>query len=196
MEIRQNSFISFNAKAGKHLLKAVKSEFKGNQQRVNKFVDLFEQTYETTLDAGTIVDINKNKRYVLSHELFPNIKYMLRQSAIHKESLAGTIITECPKIFGYGEQLLFQNIVRKTMQVLSFDELEKFVTDEIQSSQSLKKFQEVIKVARRIKTDMPNSKFSDTDFELMDNIIGNEEINTPGTALYNLTRSILSLTYK
>ncbi len=192
MEISSHTNLSFNAQVGKHLLKGVQQQYNGNLQKVDKFVDLFEQTFSNLLDEGTIVDINKENRYVLSHTSFPKIAYMLRYSVLGIKPLAESIITECPKIFGYGERLLFQHITRRSINNVSLNKLEKFVQTEIKTTENQKKFLEVIDLAKRIKEENPDSKLRNIEFEIMDNRVMDEELNTPGTKLYELAHGTIS----
>ena len=189
MEIYVNTNLSFGAKVGKRLLKSVRQEFNGNQKRVDKFVDLFETTYSNVLDEKTVVDIDKNKRYVFSHLTFPNIAYAYKRFPYYKSSIAHTIINECPKVFGTGEDLLFKNIARKAIENMSVSELENIVREKIKIPKKQKNFLEIINCAKRIKSENPNSQLTSMDFEIMENRILQERTKIPGTLEYELANS-------
>lgn len=197
MEVKFYTNISFCAIPGKNLLKSVEREFNGEQAKVKKFIDLFNKTYTNTVEKNTVIDIDKNKNYVLYNLNFPKVKHKPRAHLADGKSIAEAMITECPKVFGWGEQLLFQDVVRKSIKNGdSLEELEIIVKQKFPGQKSQEKFLNVIKCAKRMLKENPKSKFTDIEFEIMDNKIGNEEINTPGTPLYELAHKISKLTFK
>ena len=197
MEVNFYTNISFCAIPGKNLLKSVEREFNGEQTKVKKFIGLFNITYADTVEKNTVIDIDKNKNYVLYNLNFPKVKHKPRAHLADGKSIAEAMITECPKVFGWGEQLLFQDVVRKSIKNgIPLEELEITVKQKFHEQKSQQQFLDIIKCAKRIQKENPKSKFTDIEFEIMDNKIGQEEINTPGTPLYELAHSILKLSWK
>ena len=189
--------ISFCAVPGKNLLKSVEREFNGDKTKLNKFISLFDKTYAETVEKNTVIDIDKNQNYVLRNLNFPHTKYKPKAHLASGKSIAEAIITECPRVFGWGEQLLFQRIVKKAIKNgIPLEELEIIIKQKFPEAKSQQKFLDVIKSAKRIQAENPKSKFTDIEFEIMDNKIGQEEINTPGTPLYELAHNISKLTFK
>lgn len=189
MKIADNTTLSFRAKVGSRLLNTVRQEFGGNQTKVDKFVDLFEKTFFNVLDENTVVNIDKKNRYVFSHLSFPKVSWVSKRLISHNPSISENIITECPKIFGVGEDLLFKNIVRKNTDKMYTGELEKFVKNEFKIPKNQKKFLEIINCAKRIKVESPEAKLTNIDFEIMENKILQERAEIPGTLEYELTHS-------
>ena len=58
------------------------------------------------------------------------------------------------------------------------------------NAKSKESFLEKIKVAERIKKDYPDSKISSDEFDYVQNVIMQEEAETPGTNLYELIKKL------
>lgn len=189
MEITIND-ISFRAKLGKNILKKVNKEFKGDKKRVDKYVQLFNDTFVSNIDKETVVDINKNRNLIFSNTNFPNVKYQLDSQIRETSSIAKTLINECSRTIGSGEIYLFKNIISKYLNKgYDFCEL-KHLAKNICNPKSKEYFLEKIKVAERIKQEFPETKFSETEFDYMQNIIMQEEAETPGTKIYELIHKL------
>lgn len=182
--------ISFRAKLGKNILKRVNKEFCGDKTRVEKYIQLFEDTYASNIDKETVVDINKNRNFVFSNNSFPNIKYQHSSKMRKTASVAKTLINECSRVFGGGENSLFKVIIRKFLNNGKGTEELKYLAKNIYNQKSRKSFLEKIKIAERIKKEYPDTKFSGDEFDYIQNVIMQEEAETPGTELYNLVHSL------
>ena len=190
MDITIND-VSFRAKPGKNVLKKINKEFNGDITRLNKYVQLFDDTFSANLDRKTVVDINKNNNFVFSNSNFPYIKYQHYSKMRVKSSIAKALINECSKIFGEGEINLFKNITSKYLNKgTSLSEL-KQMANKISNHKSREYFLEIIKVAERIKKEFPNSKFSAEELDYIQNKIMQEEANTPGTEMYEKVHDII-----
>ena len=60
------------------------------------------------------------------------------------------------------------------------------------NTKSKESFSEKVKIAERIKKDYPDSKFTQDEFDYVQNIIMQEEAETPGTELYKLIKNLES----
>jgi len=194
MEINNHSNISFQAKVGPKLLNEVSKEFGGCQPSVDKFTDLFEKVYSNLLDNNTVIDINRDKRYIMSHIAFPDILCELRESILPYKSLPEAIITECPKIFGYGEKILFQQITAKLADKMSLDKLEMLAKSKVLTPKNQNEFLEIINTAKRIKVEKPNSKLTNLEFEIMENKIFQEKLDTLAKKSFGVKDLISALT--
>lgn len=185
--------VSFRAKLGKNILKRVNKEFCGDKTRVEKYVQLFDDTFASNIDKETVVDINKNKNFVFSNNHFPNIKYQHRSKMRETGSVAKTLINECSRIFGGGENSLFKIIICKYLNKgIAPQKMREFADKFFTNTKSKESFLEKIKVAERIKEEYPDTKFSKDEFDYVQNIILQEEAETPGTKLYELIKKIES----
>lgn len=183
--------LSFNAKIGDNLSKRISDGFNNNPAKIDKFKNLFDTTFHNVMDEGTIVEINDEGRYLLSHELFPDIILMLRQHVLDRRPLAEAIIVECPKTFGWGESLLFKKIVREQLKQIDYSKLESIAQLGIKNDKRKYDFLEIIECAKQIKDNNPDSELSDAEFELVENERLQEKTETPGTKEYNIVHSIL-----
>ena len=190
MDITINN-LSFRAKPGKNILKLVNREFNNDKTKLNKYVRLFEDTFESNLDKETVVDINKNRHFVFSNNSFPVIKYQHSSKMKVSNSYAQTFINECSRIFGSGEIDLFKVIIRKHLNNGNSTEGLKQLAKKILNPKSREYFDEYIKVAERIKKEFPDSKISKEEFDYIQNIIMQEEANTPGTEMYKKVHSLI-----
>lgn len=183
MEIQnQYCHYTFQARPGKQLTKLVRKDFGGDEAKVAKFKSLFDRVHPD-LDTNTVIDIDKKERYVFSNSSFPNISYCYERKLVQKP-LAEVVVTECPKVFSYGQLLLFRNIVKiLSDRNISLEEVEKKGLERITNSKASKTFMETIKIAKWIKENMPKSKLNQTDFEVADNIIATEKLNKNREAL-------------
>ena len=186
-----NTNLSFNAQIGDNLLKSINDEFCNNTTKIAKFKNLFDTTYRNVVDESTVIDINSERRYLLSHEFFPDISLILRQHVLKERPLAEAIIVECPKTFGWGENLLFKKIIREKLKQFDFQELESIAEVAIKNDKNRKYFLEIIECARRIISENPSSELSDSEFEIMENKILQEKFETPGTEEYEMVNSWL-----
>ena len=191
IQFRTNSNNTFTAKVGPNLLKEVSCEFSYNQKQIKKFVGLFNSVHSNNLDKETVVDINGDNHYILSHLSFPNIFCILKEGIFDSNKPVSTrLINECSRVFAFGERLLFQEITRTMLNKINIDNLEQFVKNNIKMQKSQNEFLEIIECAKRLIQEYPNAKLSDGEFEGMSNIILNEKANTPGTSEYELIRNI------
>ena len=192
MDITIND-ISFRAKLGKNILKKVNKEFCGDKTRVEKYVQLFDDTFISNIDKETVVDINKNKNFVFSNNSFPDVKYQHYSKMKKTNSIAKALINECSKVFGGGEGSLFKIIICKYMNKgVEPQKLRQFADKVLTNAKSKESFLEKIKVAERIKKDYPDSKFSPDEFDYVQNVMMQEEAETPGTELYKLIHRLES----
>ena len=63
MDLTINNDISFRAKLGKNLLKQINKEFGHDKIRMNKYVQLFDDTFASNIDKETVIDINKKRNF-------------------------------------------------------------------------------------------------------------------------------------
>jgi len=106
--------ISFQAKVGKRLLRQVRKEFDNNEIKVEKFEKMFQDTFQRNVDENLVIDIDKNKNLVFSHLSIPNVKYASSKVRNGNQSIAKYVMNECSKTYGYGEYMLFKNIISKS----------------------------------------------------------------------------------
>ena len=185
--------LSFRAKLGKNILKKVNKEFCGDKIRVEKYVQLFDDTFASNIDKETVVDINKNKNFVFSNNSFPDVKYQHYSKMRKANNIAKALINECSKIFGGGESSLFKIIICKYMNNgVEPQKLRQFAEKVLTNAKSKEKKKKKIKVAERIKKDYPDSKFSQDEFDYVQNVIMQEEAETPGTELYETIHNFIS----
>lgn len=194
MDIANNN-ISFQAKLGNNILKKVNKEFCGDKLRVDKYVQLFEDTFASNIDKETVIDINKYDKLFFSHTAFPNVKYQNNSKVLVKNSFAKTLINECSRTFGGSERDLFKIIIIKYLNKgLGIQKLIQSA-DKISNPKSKESFFDSIKVAQRLEKEYPNSKITRKEFDYMQNIIMQEEVETPGTKLYELIHNLDSLKF-
>ncbi len=191
MDLTINNDISFRAKLGKNVLKRVNKEFCGNKTRVEKYIQLFEDTFESNVDKETVVDINRNRIFIFSNNSFPDIKYQHSSKIKISGNIAKTLINECSRIFGSGEIDLFKLIIRKHLNNEKDTEKLKQLANKIRNPKSRAYFDEYVKIAERIKKEFPDSKFSREEFDYFQNIIMQEEANTPGTEMYKKVHNLI-----
>ena len=190
MDITIND-LSFRAKLGKNILKKIDKEFNYDKTKLDKYVQLFKDTFESNLDKETVVDINRNRNFVFSNNNFPDIKYQHSSKMKISESVAKTLINECSRIFGGGEIDLFKVVIRKHLNNGKDTEGLKQLANKIHNPKSREYFDEYIKVAERIKKEFPDSKISREEFDYIQNIIMQEEANTPGTEMYKKVHNLI-----
>lgn len=190
MDITINN-LSFRAKLGKNILKKVNKEFYGDKTKVEKYLQLFDDTFISNIDKETVVDINKNKNFVFSNNSFPNVKYQHYSKVREVNNIAKVLINECSRIFVGGESSLFKIIICKYMNNgVEPQHLRQLADKVLTNAKSKESFLEIIKVAERIKKDYPDSKFSSDEFDYFHNVIMQEEAETPGTKLYELIKKL------
>ena len=189
MDITINDF-SFRANLGKNIIKKIYKEFNYDKTRTDKFAQLFEDTFVSNLDKETVVDINKKRNFIFSNTNFPEVKYQHIFKMTETESVARTLINECSRIFGEGENSLFKVILGKYLSNGKTPEELKELAKNIITPKSKKSFLEKIKVAERIKKEYPDTKYSKDEFTYIENLMLQEEAETPGTELYNLVHSL------
>lgn len=196
MDIYSND-ISFQARAGKNVLKIVKKEFNGDKIRTAKFEQLFEDTFAKNLDENTIIDLDKNNKYIFSHPAFPKIKHKSPEKPVFKKSFANSLLTECPKILGSIEIKMLRTIIAKSIKSgRSFEDLENFAQKIFKNEKSKENFLENLNLAKRIKKEYPKSKLKDFEFDYMLNVVLEEQANTTGTEMYNLVHNFGGLTFE
>ena len=197
MHIQFSSGNTFNAKVGPSLLKQVEHEFNNNKEKVDKFAKLFDAAHSETLDINTVVDVNSDNHYIMSHLSFPNIFCTLREKINdNNKPISDKLINECAKVFGWGELLLYQEITRNSVNKMGFDNFEEFVKNNIKTPKNQRKFLEIIDCAKKLLQKDPNSKLTDIDFEIMSNTILNEKINTPGTEEYEQIHKLITIVHE
>ena len=190
MDLTINNDISCRAKLGKNLLKQINKEFGHDKIRMNKYVQLFDDTFASNIDKETVIDINKKRNFVFGNTNFPDVKYQHSSKMTETVSVAKTLINECSRIFGGGESYLFKVIIGKYLSKGKNPEELKELAKNIITPKSRKSFLEKIKIAERIKKEYPDTKFSKDEFAYVENIMLQEEAETPGTELYNLVHSL------
>ena len=174
MEIRNYYCdFTFQAHPGKRMIKLVRNEYSGNEAKVSKFKRLFNRVHDR-LDTNTVIDIDKKERYIFSNTSFPNISYCYNQK-LEQGPLSEVVVTECPKVFGYGQLLLFRNIVKiLSERNIPLEEIEKMGLKRITHSTARKTFMEIIKTAKWMRENRPKQELSQINFEIADNIMGAE----------------------
>ena len=178
MKINFYTNTSFCAVPGKNLLEQVNREFNGDSARMKKFKDLFDITYADTVEKNTVIDIDENQNYVLYNLNFPMVEYKPKYYPREEKTIAETIITECPRTFGSGEELLFQEIIRKSLKDgITLEELEYTVKKLIPERKGQQKFLGVIKCAKIIQSESPESELTEAEFEIAANKILQETVD-------------------
>ena len=196
MDIRTNN-ISFQAKVGENALKIVQKEFDGDMSRVKKFEQLFEDTFVKNLDKDTIVDLDKDNKYVFSHAGFPKIRYTSCAGYIFKKSVSNSLLQECPKTLAYIEEEMIRTIVSQSIKSgMSFEKLENLGRKVFSNEKTKNCFYENIYLAKRIKQEFPKSELRDFEFAYMQTLVMEEEAETPGTELYNLLHNFGGLNWE
>lgn len=196
MDILTNN-ISFQARVGKNALKVVKNEFDSDMSRVKKFEQLFEDTFAKNLDKGTIVDLDKNNNFVFSHSAFPKIEYKSNENLTFKKSFANSLLFECPKTLANIENKMFRTIISKGIKSgKTFEEIENNALKIFLNEKAKNRFSENIYLAKRIKQQFPKSELRDFEFDYMNNLVMEEEAETPGTELYNIVHNFGGLSFK
>ena len=190
MDITIND-LSFRAKLGKNIIKKINKEFNYDKTRTDKFAQLFEDTFVSNLDKETVVDINKKRNFIFSNTNFPEVKYQHYSKVREINNIAKALINECSRIFVGGESSLFKIIICKYMNNgVEPQHLRQLADKVLTNAKSKESFLEKIKVAERIKKDYPDSKFSSDEFDYVQNVIMQEEAETPGTNLYELIKKL------
>ena len=180
--------ISFQARLGKNILKKVSKEFEYDQNKVNKYSKLFENTFISNIDENTIVDINKNNYFVFNNSKCPNIKYQYKYSKLRvKTNIAKTLLNECSKIFANAENNLFKVIIGNYLRDgKNVQFLEDFANSAITNPKSKKNFLENLNIAKRIIKENPNSKLLKYEFDNMINKMMQEDAQNPESELYKI----------
>lgn len=187
IEVQNN--ISFKAKLGTKINKSLSKEFCYDSRRITKFERLFSDTFEKTLDTDTIVDIDKNKNWILSHIAFPDIKFCYKVAEKIKKTLSQNLIMECPKVLATSERNLFRTIISKRLKKGSNLDKINQMSNKILTLNSRRRFLEEINVAKRIQCEQPTSALSINEFEYMSNKIANEDLQNPSSYLSKLKAS-------
>ena len=196
MDIRTNN-ISFQAKVGENALKIVKKEFDGDMSRVKKFEQLFADTFVKNIDKDTIVDLDKNNKYVFSHVGFLQIPYESTESYTFKKSVSNSLLQECPKTLAHIEERMIRAIISKSIKSgMSFEKLENLGRKVFSNEKTKNCFYENIYLAKRIKQEFPKSELRDFEFAYMQTLVMEEEAETPGTELYNLLHNFGGLNWE
>ena len=155
MDITIND-LSFRAKLGKNIIKKINKEFNYDKIRTDKFAQLFEDTFVSNLDKETVVDINKKRNFIFSNTNFPEVKYQHIFKITETGSVARTLINECSRLFGEGENSLFKVIIGKYLSNGKSPEELKELAKNIITPKSKKSFLEKFKVAERMsKPNLP-----------------------------------------
>lgn len=196
MDIR-NSNISFQAKVGKNALKIVKKEFNSDMKRVKKFEQLYDDTFAKNLDKDTVVDLDKNNKYVFSHAGFPQIPYKSPESFTFKKSVWNSLLQECQITLVNIENKMLRTIISKSIKSgMSFEQLENYGYKVFSSEKTKNRFSENIYLAKRIKQKFPKSELRDFEFDNMSILVMEEEAETQGTELYNLVHHFGGLNFE
>lgn len=167
------NIINFKAKPGNRLLKQVTKEFNGDKMRVNKYIKLFEDTFENVTDKNTIIDIDKDKNYIFSNIKFPNIKYCYTSNLVSVKLISQKLINECSKTISNGELMLFRNIISK---IHSKDKSLKCIEERTKTEKFSKKFKEQLGLAEKILEKNPHSKLTSVEFDAVDMEIVKENL--------------------
>ncbi len=179
--------ISFGAKLGNNLMKKISKEFDYDQNKINKYSKLFEDTFVSNIDENTVVDVNKSGYFVFSNSKYPQIKYQYKNSKLRAKNIVKVLLNECSKTFSNAENNLYKVVIGYHLRHgKSVQFLENFANSALINSKSKKNFLENLDIAKRIIKENPDSKLSKYDFDYMLNKMMQEEAKTPGTALYDL----------
>ena len=190
MDISINE-LSFRAKLGKNIIKKINKEFNYDKTKTNKFTQLFEDTFVSTIDKETVVDINKNNNLIFSNNAFPDIKYQHTSKMRKTNDIAKTLINECSRTFGEGEADLFELIIIKYINKgKDIQNIRQLANNAIANLKSKECFLDNLKAAKRLKDEQPNSKLNKYNLNDMKIKIMQEEVETPGTKLYNLVNKL------
>lgn len=180
--------ISFEAKIGPRLKEKVEQEYGGDREKCDKFDTLFYKAYSKIMDDDTVVDIDDKGCYVYSNLLFPNITYDSDSKLNTDKPLIHVLLMECTKTFATDENKLFKNVVRDRVETVGFNALEEEVNEKVENPKTKEGFEDLIRYAKRIKEMDPDSELSSIEFDTMMNIMDTEDLNTPGTKLYEEMR--------
>ena len=184
-----NNNITFRAKPGARIINCAKKEFGNNPQKIEKYINLYSNTFSANLDKNTIVDLSKDNKYIFSHENFSGIKYVSNAVLDIKSDMLQSLLQECPKTLARIEDKLFRTIISASIkQGKSIQDLYAAAA-KIINDKSKKHFLDNLNLAELIIKENPNSKLSDWDFDNMNIKLMEKEANTPGTDLYNLIHS-------
>ena len=153
--------ISFQAKPGKELVKQLNKEFNNNAQKTDKFIKLFEQTYNPITDSATVIDIDKNNNYIFSNTNFPDIKYYTKTGLSSDKPVAVQILNECSKTVINAEIQLYRKIIAKSFQKNKSLAALKFIAGKLQNN----RFAEQIKLTEQILKKNPHSHLSPVEYE-------------------------------
>ncbi|MBR5554644.1 hypothetical protein IKU74_01395 [bacterium] len=178
--------LSFQARVGKRLLNQVRKDFDGRKDKVEKFEKLFQDTFQHNVDDDLVIDIDKNKHLVFSHLANPYIKYASGRVYNGNNPIMHSVMNECSKTYGYGEYMLFKNVISKLHNKgKSIEEISEFEQN-LTRVKSKKTFSELINVAKRIKSENPNAKLTKDEFEIMGMKVFEEKINADGGLITKL----------
>lgn len=193
---QQDSNRIFKAKLGKNITQTLRKEFEYNPVKLQKYEQLFQDTFKKNIDENTILDINKENKLMFSHTLFPRIKFCQNYKLPKNEPLGKSIINQCSRTIGNGEYNLFQLIISTSINNgKSFNKLFK-LSEKLENDSSKKSFQNLLNIATRIKKENPKSKLTFNDFSSMQMKIMEEEMHTEGSELSNLIKNLgLSIQY-
>ena len=194
MNIQNN--ITFQAKPGANVLNIAKKEYGYTPERLEKFINLYKDTFIKNIDENTVVDLTADNKYIFSNELFPNIKYLSNVALEIKEDLLQSFVNECPKILARIEGYMFKDIISKSIfKGSSFENLAK-IAEGIKNGGRKKEFLRNLNLAERIKKENPNSKLTPIEFDAMSCKLMQEEAETPGTPLYDTIHKIIELSFE
>lgn len=197
MEISNN--ISFGAIPGAEILRRVSKECSGEETRVKKFITIFDKTFIDDLDKNTVVDVDRQERFIFSHKSYPNILYESKEKLDkgRGNDFQSAIIMACPVTLKKLEHKMIREIIAESINSgIDFQKLEQSVEANIQNSGTKNYFLNNIKIAQRIKENNPKSKLTFNEFDEMEMIIFNELSETPGTPEYNMLHGNMKLAWQ
>jgi len=185
--------ISFKAIPGTEVIRRAAQEYGGDTARVNKFTALFKTTFADNLDSRTVVDVDKNERYIFSNINFPNIFYKSGKKLDRGRGInfSNSVIMACPKVLSTIEHKMIRTIIRKCLKSgISQEKMTQIAESNIENASVKKYFLDNLNIARRIIEKNPKSKLTFREFNEMEMIIFDELASIPGTPEYKIAHMI------
>lgn len=190
-----NNNITFCGKPGKSIINIVKKEYGAKSPKVKQYVKLYCDTFSKNIDEHTVVDISPDNKYILSHEAFPDVKYVSNTDVYMRNGLLPSLLNECPVTLGRIEFKMFQEIISSRLKKgESVKELNN-AANGIKNKKSRKNFLDNLNVAEHIILENPKSQLTHPEYDDMATRLMAKEANTPGTELYNLVHNFGQLTF-
>ena len=180
MEISSNnSGLYFGTRLGSNLKQYLKTyEFGECQYRMKKFEQVFHDTFDSSMEDTTVIEMNKRGGLDIINTVFPKFKMALK--LIHKKGkLSENIMSEPAMNYGTSEYLLFQKIISGEVQKGKTLSQIKEIAEKNFSSERKDYFFDLLYAAERIRKENPHSKLSYLEFSAMNDRILRELVELP-----------------